>query len=352
MQDKGSGYLFRCLESFNLELLKKYPRLAAHKAFYRLLRKGGEEAKETLTLAKELEYKNKEEQKEYRGMVAAVESYYNVYTHNFPRTLENAKKALQLLSSESHYWRMSVAVFSGDARLFSGNPKDAYPIYMEAHRNSQKISSHIFFLSSGFKMATSLYYLGRLKEARELTLDLLQAARIEGLSTVPRAGLLWVLLGELLREKGELEEAEHCIERGLFISRPENPSLGWNYLFKTALSFSRQEYMEAKKTIMEIENLHRQVEMPNFIMYSATVWKARILLELGELTGAREMLFGAGISEDTSVQGGQERGYLVLSRILMLENKEDPVQVLKLLDRVEELAERGGKSSFYWRHCW
>ncbi len=64
------------------------------------------------------------------------------------------------LPRDSHYWRMSVAVFSGDARLFSGNPKDAYSFYLEAHRNSQKIGSHIFLLSSGFKMATSLYYLG------------------------------------------------------------------------------------------------------------------------------------------------------------------------------------------------
>ncbi len=341
MQDKGSSYLNRCLEDFHPELLKKFPRLAAHKAFYRLLRKGREEAKESLELAEELEYENKEEQREYAGIVAAVKAYNNVYTQNFSKVLENAEKALQLLPRESHYWRMSVAVFSGDARLFSGNPKDAYPYYMEARLHSQKIGSHIFFLSSGFKLATTLYYLGRLKEAEEMARDMLQAARKAGLSAVPRAGLLWVLLGELLREKGELEEAERCIERGLFLSRPEKPSLGWNYLFKTALYFTRQEYHNAQKTIKEIETLHSQGELPNFIMFPAAVWKARILLELGEAARGREVLFNAGIKEDNPVQGGQEKGFLVLCRLLMAENKAGPGLAEKYMKPVEELANRG-----------
>ncbi len=291
----------RSLNSLPPELLKKYPRLIAHKALFTLVQEGKEKAEACLKLADDLNLENKKEQEEVAGLLAAVHTYYNIYSHQFSQALKNAEKALQLLSPHDNYWRMSVSVFLGDSCLLSGNPKDAYPFYLEAHQNNEKHGNHYLSLSTGTKVATSLYYQGKLSEAEELTRRMLQLARKEEISGAPRVGALWTLLGELLREKGDLEEAERNIERGLFKSKPEKPSLGWNLLFWVALSFSQQNYEEALSAIRQIENLHGEVEMPYFVIFPSKVWKARVLLKTGEETKAEEVLSEAGIKKDNII---------------------------------------------------
>ncbi|MCW3489719.1 LuxR C-terminal-related transcriptional regulator [Dethiobacter alkaliphilus] len=340
MEVQGPMQLNQCLEKFTPQLLEKYPRLVVHKALLHLIYQGKEESVTCLELAENLSYANKLEQQEFLALLAAVKSYYNIYTHNIPQAIKEAEKALQQLPTHNYYWRMNVCIYSGDASLFTGNPKGAYPLYLEAYKNSRQLSNHFFSLTSSFKTATSLYFMGRLTEAEDLTQKTLQSARENGLAGVPRAGLLWTLLGELLREKGKLDEAERCIERGLFLSTPEKPSLGWNYLFKIAHSFSKQDYQEALLTILEIENLHNSFELPIFTTFPATVWKARILFTQGDISGAVEILSGAGISPDTKIQGGQEPGYLLLSRIFL--STGDTVSARNLLEGIEQQLTHGG----------
>ncbi len=334
----------RSLNSLPPELLKKYPRLIAHKALFTLVREGKEEAAACLKLADELNLEDKKEQQEVAGLLAAVHTYYNIYSHQFSQALENAKKALELLSPHDNYWRMSVSVFLGDSCLLSGDPKGAYPFYLEAHQNNEKQGNHYLSLSTGTKLATSLYYRGKLSEAEELTRKMLQFARKEEISGAPRVGALWTLLGEIMREKGDLEEAELSMERGIFKSKPEKPSLGWNLLFRVALFFSQQNYAEALSAIGQIENLHGEVEMPHFVIFPSKVWKARILLKTGEESKAEAVLSEAGIRKDNIIHQGQEMGYLVLARLLLLQGS-NAEQVRPLLEHIESSAARGGYQS-------
>ncbi len=321
LQAEGTRLLNRSLDRFPPELLKKYPRLAAHKALFHLYRQGKEEARACLDLAEETA--GKAEQGEIAGILAVVKTYYHIYSDNFPEAQENAEKALELLPAKRNFWRINVAIFSGDARLFSGDPKGAYRFYQDAHLNNKKHGSHSYTLSSGFKVGTSLCYLGRLKEAEDITQEMLSIARDERFSRMPRVGLLWTLLGELLREKGDLEEAERCIERGLFISEPQKPSLAWNCLFKIALSFSQGKYSDALQTIRQIESINLEVELPLFISFPAAAWKARIHLKQEEISKAKNILSGMGVTEDMEVQGGKETGYLVLARLLLAESEKN-----------------------------
>ena len=330
----------RSLNSLSPELLKKYPRLIAHKALFTLVREGKEEAEACLKLTEEFNLENKKEEKEVAGLLAAVHTYYNIYSHQFAEALKNAEKALDLLSPHDNYWRMSVSVFLGDSCLLSGNPKDAYPYYLEAHQNNEKHENHYLSLSTGTKLATSLYYRGKLIEAEELTRKMLQFAGKEEISGAPRVGALWTLLGELMREKGNLEEAERSMERGLFKSNPEKPSLGWNLLFRIVLSFSQQNYDEALSAIRQIENLHKEVKMPYFITFPSKIWKARTLLKTGEIAEAEGVLSEAGINTDSIIHQGQEKGYLVLARLLLLRNSNTD-RVRQLLEHVESSAARG-----------
>ncbi len=345
LPSEGLKLIIHYLNTFSSELLKKYPRLIAHKAWLHLIDKGKEEVGTCLELAEETSCEDKEGHEELTGMLSVVKTYHYIYNNDFKMALEYAEKAMTLLPPDNYYWRTNVAIISGDARLFSGNPKGALPFYREAYHNRQKYGNNYMTVSAGFKVATSLYFQGKLKESEELTRELLQASKDKGFPGVPRIGLIWTLLGELLREKGTLEEAEHCVERGLLLSEPEKPSLGWNYLFRVALSFSKQDYTDALETVRKIETLHREVQLPAFITIPATAWKARILLEQEELNQALSVLAKAGFSEKTVAKGGKEWGYLILTRIIIAENKDNLNNALTILNHVKELAVRGDNQS-------
>jgi len=338
---EGPGLIIECLDQLPPELLKDYPTLAVQKAWFHLVHKGISEAGKYLKPLEEKSYQGQKGQGEFAGMLEVVRAYYYIYAHDFPRALENAEKALELLPSGNNYWRSKANIICGDARLFSGNPQGAYPFYQEAHRNNQAYGNLYLTLSSGFKVATTLYFLGRLDKAEELTQNLLEAAREKGFSQLPRIGLLWTLQGELLREKGELEEAERCVEQGLKLSQTEKPSHGWNLLFKIALAFSKGKFQEALRTIEHIEELHLEVGLPMFITQPTAFWKSRVLLKLGETRHAQEALFKAGIAENQEVRGGQEMGYLALAHLLELEDGTVAVQARNILEQVEQLAREG-----------
>lgn len=339
---EGPVLLDSCLDRLPATTLQKYPGLIVHRAWFTLVRKGKEEAGYYLEMIGDASHEKKSDREKYAPMLAAVKAYYHIFAHNLEEALENAEAALKLLPPHNIYWRSNVGIISGDARLFSGNPEGAYPFYLEAHRSNLKHNNLYLSLATGFKTATTLYFLGRLAESEQLTGEILQLAEKAGFARVPRVGLLMTLQGELLREKGKLEEAEHCINKGLSISEPEKPSLAWNYLFKAALAFSRQAHQDALAAVGEIEKLHLEVGMPGFITLPAAAWKARIFLELGNMSQSQEALMQAGISENKEMQGGQERGFLMLARLLPSAGGVAPKWSEGMLERIEKMARRGG----------
>jgi len=305
LESDGPQLLVRCLEELPVAAVRRHPRLGAYRAWFSLVHRGIEHAERSLE-------SDIDEGGEVSGMLAVVRAYTFIYRQEAQSALREAERALSLLPERRRFWRSNVAVISGDARLFAGNPKGAYSYYLEAHTINQKVGNHYLVLSTGFKAATALYYMGRLREAEELTTGLLRLADREGFARESRVGLLWTLLGELLREKSELDEAERCIERGLILSEPEKPSFAWNSLFKAALSFSRGDYGGALEAVARIEELHRNLGLPTFITFPAAVRKARIVAARGELLRAGELLAELGVSPQEPVRPGREPAFLVL----------------------------------------
>lgn len=344
IEKEGPGLVIRALDTFSPGLLKKYPQLLIQKTWFHLVHKGKDEAQVFIQKAEELIKQNPQIEKEIGGMLAVVKAYYYIYSHNFSLALKNAEKAIEILPPDVIYWRSKAGIISGDVRLFSGNPKEAYHFYLGAHRENQKLGNLYLIISSGFKVATTLYFLGRLREAETLSFDYLEIANKEGFSRIPRMGLLWALKGELEREKGEIEKAREKIKKGVSISQSEKPSLGWNLLFKIALAFSTGDFEEGMKTVKEIETLHREFELPGFILQPTAAWKARLFLRSGQTGKAMEALNNIEIIPGKPVGPGQEEGFIALAILLQKENKGNP---LKLLKEIETLSRNRTNSRFF-----
>ena len=199
----------------------------------------------------------------------------------------------------------------------------------------------MFQLERGY-LFDGIYHAGAVDESEKLVRTTLKDAQVKGLSTIPRIGLLWTLLGEILREKGMLEEAERCVERGLLFSEPEKPCLGWNYIFRIALSFSQRDYDQAFEFINEAEILNQEFHLPFFVTAAIERWKVRLLVEKEKADEALKILSSTGINKDSTVQGGHEWRYLLLVRILLKQKTPDQEAAGRILEEVENLSKQGG----------
>lgn len=338
---EGPGLVVQSLGQLAPDTLRHYPELTAQRAWFHLVLKGREEAEQCLALAESVSLLDPALAREFAGKLAVVKAYYNIYAQDFAAALAYAEQALQQLPKNNHYWRSKVGIISGDSRLFAGNPKDAYPLYHGSYENHQRYGNVYLVLSSGFKVATTLYYLGRLTEAEDLTRSCLDMAHEQGFSEVPRTGVLWTLQGELLREKGDLSEAETCIAKGLDLSTPEKPSFGWNSLFQVALRCSQGQFENALAVIESLEELDRQVALPHFIGVRAAGWKAHILTQLGQPGRANDVLRSIGVDSDGQVDGGLLFAWLVYARLLLKGDQDSRTQAKGILQSVREIADAG-----------
>ncbi len=310
--DEGPERLLETLNLVSLDLLACYPRLLVHQAYSKLIYRGAEAARPFLERAQTAADEDEVVNPAFSGMVAALKSYYHIYTHDFEAANRWAAIALWRLPQDAYYWRINISVYSGDARLFASRPREALTHYQAAYATCLQIDNHYLALSTGFKVATAHYYRGELAEAEALTHHLLQKARDHGFSEVSRVGLLWTLKGELLRESGDLEGAERCIQRGLHYSRTEKPSWAWNALFQVALHLSRQAPAQAHAVLDALEALHREVTLPYFITLPVAIYRARLYLLAGKPDDAQSLLKTWGIEEPVSFGFGHEPGMLLL----------------------------------------
>jgi len=343
--NEGSNLVQECLNTISPDILQQYPDLAIHKAWLHLIHEGREEAGEIIRLAETMDaegvFASEARRSDYLGQLAVVKAYDNIFAHDFPRAQEYAETALELLPPENNYWRYKVGVILGDSRLFSGNPKEAYRYYLGAHHENKAYGNTFLTLSTGFKVATTLYYLGKLAEAERMTRELLGIAKEKGLSGQSRTGLLWTLLGDYCRETGQMEEAKRCLERGLHLSETEKPAHGWNYLYKIAYFYSNEQFNQALVAVNQLEKLHRDVVLPTFIILPLTAWKALLYLKTGSPDEAGDLLASAGIREGAEIQGGQERCYLALAELMASSNSGHYPRVGALLDTIVQMAGRG-----------
>ncbi len=346
MITEGSGLPRGCLEELPDHLLVEFPILLAYKALYRFVRQNNEEAAKLMQMAEKLNYDDRGKQQEFQGTMALLKMYFNFCENNISRALNYAETALQLLPAHTSFWRIYAAIISGDARFMSGDLNKAYPYFHKALQISRDSGINHSTVTAGFKLTHTLYYLGKLKEAEELAREILKFAADHGFSSLPRVGCLWALLGEILREKGDLEEAESCIKKGLDISKPEKPFLGMNYLFSAALSFSEGNREQVLDVAGKVKELNRELGLPQFVIIPAAAWEGRITYDLGDPAKAEETLAEAGITADGEVSFSSEKGYLTLARVLAGNAKDNRDRVGLLMEKIETFAGGGGNRKY------
>jgi LuxR family maltose regulon positive regulatory protein len=92
-----------------------------------------------------------------------------------------------------------------------------------------------------------------------------------------------------------------------------------------------------------MRDLARESELPNWAQFQLAAWQARVWLAQGRLDAVSHWARERGLDTTDDLTYSHEMEYLVLARILV--SQGDPDEAIRLLERLLEAAEAGGRTS-------
>lgn len=310
--------LLQWLNSLPEELKAKFPRLLACQGLISLLLGNMDDARYFINLA-EQHSKGHERQDDLSGLLAVVRTSHCIYTGELDQGLKQAEMALNLLPEDAYFWRTSAAIVYGDVKILAGDLEGAYAAFKDAYRWSKQYDNFMVTISAAMNIQKTLWLKGELPEARRFAQEMLLLAKEKGFSSMPRVGVIWLFLGDLLREEGRLEEAKRCVTRGISMCESEIVLAGISHIFQVMVCFSMGRHKEAMGHMGRLESMDREANLPAVARNLFLAWKARIMLAKGDVAEAKDVLQAADTKNlDTICFPGAIQ--LVNARRLLAEN--------------------------------
>jgi LuxR family transcriptional regulator, maltose regulon positive regulatory protein len=294
-----------------------------------------------------------------RGHIAATRAIIARYSGDLARSVALSQQALALLPHKERTPGPISQLNVAHAFLVNGDvtaPQERLAMEMIA---SQQASGN---LSMTLRSLTTLARLqvaqGRLRQA-VATFE--QAARVvprqEDLQAMMGSPVYYFGLAEVLRERNELNQAEHLLEQGLELveggltAEGEVVALGYTSLAR--LQVARGNYSQA---LSALDTFTRTADARSFaphLITRGTTLSANIELMQGNLKAATSWAEQCGIKDsDDDLSYQREREYLTLARIRIAQGREDPASsylrdTFHLLDRrLQDAEAKARRSSF------
>lgn len=278
----------------------------------------------------------------YRAAMAQVRG-------NVPAMTAHAQSSLERFPEGDHLGHAAAAGLLGIAFWTRGELETARRWWSECYAGLETIGHVADALGVTTALAEITTALGRLNEVARLYDRAMQlATRHHGY--VPR-GLsdIHAGLGDLHRERGDLQAARKHIERSRELG--EQAGLGpHRYRWCVAMAGLLQAEGDLPGAIEQLEEAERVYVadfFPNMRPVAARI--ARLRITLGQLGEARRWSMANSINPDDELSCLREFEHLTLARLLIAEHrsgKSDRASdaVLAFLDRLEEAADRGGRT--------
>jgi LuxR family maltose regulon positive regulatory protein len=207
--------LLRWVEALPEDLLRTRPRLCVFQALAMVL--GGQPldiAQSRLQEAVEADVDGS-----IAGEVTAFRALIAAYQGERERSAELARRALELLSEESLFFRSFVAGFLGLAYLYSGEIEPATRTFEEAVRVSQRTGNLTISVLARCHLAELSMLQGKVNEAETLYEQAVDIATDDQGQHRPIAGVALIGLGRLESERYDFEAATRHLTEGIELTK-------------------------------------------------------------------------------------------------------------------------------------
>ena len=292
---------------------------------------------------------NKEEFRSLPATIAIGRAYLARAHGDASATVKNARRALDRLPEEDHYWRGIAAMFLGLAYRTSGDLEAACQSLVDSVASLQR-ASHIHFQIVGtVALADIRMAQGRLHEAANTYQQaLLQLTTAQGGPILQGTVDLYVGLSELHREWNNLEAARQYLLSGKEMEdQAVLPGREYRLYAATArIKEAQGDLNGALELLYEAERLYKRDPVPDVRPIAAL--KTRLWIEQGRLTEALGWVRERGLSANDELSYLREFEHITLVRVFIAKYKSDGgersiQEAMGLLDRLLKAAEAGGR---------
>ena len=306
-----------------------------------LLDNGSEELEDAST---EIVVVDKELVEYLPASIATARAYIALAVGDEAATVRHAGKALDLLPKGNRLRRGPAASLLGLAHWARGELEAAHQALAEAMTNFRLSGNLAFAISGTYGLADIRIDQGRLQDAIHIYKRALHLAMDQGEPLLRGTADLYLGLGELYREQGDLEKAENYLlkseELGEQASLPDSP-----FRFRRArarMKAVEEEWEEALTLLDEAEQLYFRTPVPEVRPLAAM--KARIWIKQGRISEAMSWQKQRDLSIDDDLHYLLEFEHVTLVRILLArylrENAEHLIHdAIHLLQRLLQAAE-------------
>jgi LuxR family transcriptional regulator, maltose regulon positive regulatory protein len=259
------------------------------------------------------------------------------------RTIKFAQRALPHVGEDDQLLRYLVGWNLAVAALMQGRVADAGPALAEVAADRWLAGDPYNALRACYTLSQVQRTQGRLGAAFATCREALERAAA-GQPLAPATGVAHIGLAEVLRERGELDEALRHASEGVALCR-QLPYAQWQVTSLAALAWIRQargDQTGAMEAIGEAEQVLPRREVVADLIFPVAVQRARLRLAEGDVGAAARWVRERGLGPEDEPSFAREREYLVLARVLLAE--QTPERALPLLERLHAAAMAQGRT--------
>ncbi|MEA4909963.1 MAG: hypothetical protein VB089_20240, partial [Anaerolineaceae bacterium] len=175
-------------------------------------------------------------------------------------------------------WRPALFITLSNLNLSTGDPVSATRNMFEAIRAGKQAWQAFMVLDAMTQLTMVLWARGQMNDAAELCQEGLALVREKRLENDPVAGMLYLGWGFLLCERGELDEAESYIRRGMDLCSPTSKlwSLLWAHQVWMRLLIARHDLEACEAAARQAERLSQENQVPVWLTSVNSGLRARV----------------------------------------------------------------------------
>jgi LuxR family maltose regulon positive regulatory protein len=343
------------LEALPDEAARSWPRLCVATAWV-LVRAGrlddvgqrGHGAEEALSRLKE-----EADLLQVAGHVATLRTYAAALGGDLPHAVQFARQALALLPEGERMTRGLIATILASALRWDGQLDAARRATLEAIAICEEAQETNLLVDALCDLAVLQRVQGQLQLSAETcrsALVLVEGSLAPGGRPAHGRGRAQIQLGAVLREWNRLEEARRYTLEGLELCPPwgRKEDLVDLYLESARVFQACGDVARAEEAIRGSRRAAR--DLPPHYAARVAAWEARIRLGEGDVAAATRWAETSGMTVDDAVGFPEYELYLALAETCVAEAGQHPGRSLqdglRLLDRLEELAEAVGATGY------
>ena len=270
------------------------------------------------------------EKEDIQGHVAMVRAYLAFFRGEPLATIQQATVALQNIRISNSFLRSRIMLQLGESYSVIGELQKGAQYFYAAIELSVKEVDYSVATVAYFRLGNVLKVQGRLAEAEKIYMKNLRALKEMGGQNSPMLGKPEIGLGDVFRERAQLETAQRLLSMGHKHSKLQGQpyDLVYSYIYLARLLQAEGKEKEALEMLSEAEPLFHSYTNPPAVRLAFESYQVSLWVRLGKLSRAESWVAENQLDCHTNITYSTEPKLLSLAQLFLRQRKLKDAQDL------------------------